>query len=140
MPASVSVRSIGGRYTTRIDSGRHTIVADEPAPCGDDAGPSPYELLLAALGACTSMTLLMYARRHGWPLDIVHIELSQGREHASDGEDPDDDGKLIDVIHRSIRLEGELTTDQRARLAEIAQRCPVQKTLNAPPVVIDSVE
>jgi putative redox protein len=140
VPGSVSVRSIGGRYTTRIDSSHHTIVADEPPPAGDDAGPSPYELLLSALGACTSMTLLMYARRQGWPLDVVHIELTHEREHASDGEDWEGEGGLIDVIHRSIRLEGELTSDQRERLAEIARRCPVHKTITSPLVIVDDVE
>ena len=137
--ASVSVRSIGDRHTTRIEADGHTIVADEPPPAGDDLGPSPYELLLAALGACTSMTLLMYARHRGWPLEQVHIELSHERVHAEDCAECEQDGKRIELVRRSIRLEGDLDEDQRERLAYIATRCPVHKTLEHPPTILDEV-
>lgn len=137
--ATISVRSVGGRYSTRIEGEGHAFVADEPAPSGDDLGPSPYELLLAALGACTSMTLLMYARRNGWPLEQVHIELSHDRMHADDCAECEQEGGRVEVIRRSIRLEGDLNAEQRERLAYIATRCPVHKTLANPPTIIDEV-
>ena len=84
MSATVLGRSVGGRYTTQLTTSHHAIISDEPAPDGDDLGPTPYELLLSALGACTSMTLLMYARRKGWPLEDVHVELTHDRLHAAD--------------------------------------------------------
>ena len=138
--ATISVRSVGDRYTTRIEADGHIIVADEPAPVGDDLGPNPYELLLAALGACTSMTLLMYARRKGWPLDEVHIELSHERVHAKDCAECEQEGGRVEVVRRHIRLEGDLDDEQRERLAYIATRCPVHKTLTTPPTIIDTVE
>ena len=140
MTTTVSITSTGDRYTTRILSERHSLVADEPAPVGDDLGPNPYELLLAALGACTSMTLLMYARRTGWKLDRVHVELSHDRVHAKDCEECEQADGRVEVIRRHIRLEGDLNAEQRERLAYIATRCPVHKTLSAPPTIIDDVD
>jgi putative redox protein len=137
--ASVLLRSVGSRYTTQVTTQHHAVIADEPAPGGDDLGPTPYELLLAALGACTSMTMLMYARRLGWPLEQVQIELTHEREHAQDCEDCEDGSSRLEVIHRKIRLEGQLSTEQRAKLGEIARRCPVHKTLATPPEVRDEV-
>jgi putative redox protein len=139
MATTVLGRSVGERYTTQIVTAHHAIVSDEPAPAGDDLGPTPYELLLAALGSCTSMTLLMYARRKGWPLHEVQMELTHDRVHAQDCEDCEDDGSAprIERIRRQIVLVGPLTAEQQARLHEIAERCPVQRTLNAPPRVED---
>ena len=137
--ATVQVESVGDGYITHITSERHSVIADEPPPPGDDLGPSPYELLLAALGACTSMTLLMYARRKGWPLDRVRIDLSHERVHAEDCEQCEQSEGRVEVIHRSIRLEGDLDTEQRERLAYIATRCPVHKTLLESPTSIDDV-
>ena len=141
--ATVFGRSVGDRYTAQITSDRHSVIADEPAPEGDDLGPSPYELLLAALGACTSMTLLMYARRKGWPLEQVQVqvqvELTHDRVHARDCEECEGEDGRVEVIRRSIVLEGDLDAEQRERLAEIATRCPVHKTLSAAPVIIDEV-
>jgi len=136
---TVLLRSVGDRYTTQITTSHHTVVADEPAPAGDDLGPNPYELLLAALGACTSMTLLMYARRVGWPLTGVQIELTHERVHPEDCEDCESPGSLIEIIRRNIRLEGDLTGEQRKKLAEIARKCPVHKTLATAPQVLDEV-
>jgi putative redox protein len=137
--ASVLLRSVGDRYTTQVTTQHHAVISDEPSPDGDDLGPTPYELLLAALGACTSMTLLMYARRLGWPLQNVQIELTHERRHAEDCEDCEDPGARLEVIRRSIRLEGDLTSEQRSRLAEIARKCPVHRTLVASPEVIDEL-
>lgn len=137
--AGVLLRSVGSRYTTQVTTEHHTVIADEAEPDGDDLGPTPYELLLAALGACTSMTLLMYARRLGWPLEEVQVELTHERQHARDCEDCEGDDTRLDVIHRRIRLEGQLSADQRGKLLEIAQRCPVHKTLVAAPEVLDEL-
>jgi putative redox protein len=137
MATTVLGRSVGQRYTTQITSQHHAIVADEPAPEGDDLGPTPYELLLSALGACTSMTLLMYARRKGWPLREVQVELTHDRVHAQDCVDCEDDGSRIELIRRQVVLVGPLTAEQRERLQEIATRCPVHRTLLAPPRIED---
>ncbi|RMD48801.1 MAG: OsmC family protein [Alphaproteobacteria bacterium] len=116
-------------FLQHIRAGRHALTADEPASVGGtDLGPSPYQLLTAALGACTAMTIRMYARRKGWPLAGVEVDVSHERQHAADcggGE-----GCRIDVFRRVIRLEGDLDEAQRARLAEIADRCPVHRTLS----------
>lgn len=135
---SVTVLS-GENYRTRIVARGHELVADEPAGIGDDAGPNPYELLLAALGACTSMTLLMYARRKGWPLDGVTIELSHDRVYTDDSENCDDSKALVDRIERKIQLHGPLSDEQRQRLGYIATRCPLDKTLSSAPRIVDHV-
>lgn len=135
---TVLLRNVGDTYTTQITTERHAFFADEPSPVGDDQGPTPYELLLGALGSCTSMTLLMYARRKGWPLTGVQIELAHGRDHARDCEDCEEATSSLETIERRIHLEGELSDEQRERLMEIAKRCPVHKTLAAAPRVFDS--
>lgn len=115
-----------------VTAGRHTLVADEPvAAGGEDAGPDPYALLLSALGACTAMTLRIYADRKQWPLGEVRVELSHSREHAADCVGCEDPGSKVDVITRRLHLSGPLDAAQVARLAEIARKCPVHKTLTA---------
>jgi putative redox protein len=109
----------------------HRFVADEPAGVGQDAGPTPYEFLLAALGGCTSMTLLMYARRKGIPLESVRIRLRDSRIHVADCADCESREGHITEIARDIELRGPLNTEQRNRLLEIAAKCPVHKTLAA---------
>jgi len=123
-------------YTSTVYAGRHELIADEPASVGgDDQGPTPYDLLLASLGACTAMTLRMYAARKGLPLDGVIVQLRHDRIHASDCETCEtQDGKL-DRIQREIQLQGALDTAQRARLLEIAERCPVHRTLQSEIVI-----
>jgi putative redox protein len=128
---TVTVRSTAG-LRQKIVAGRHALVADEPvAAGGEDAGPDPYSLLLAALGACTAMTLRLYAARKGWPLDGVSVELTHSREYAADCVGCDDPGAKVDVITRRLRVTGALDAMQVARLAEVARRCPVHKTLAA---------
>lgn len=125
----VIARSATG-LQVEVNDGRHLFVADEPIPIGDDAGPSPYDLLLAALGACTVMTLHMYARRKGWALHSVETRLSTRKAHAADFETCETDPNAhIDLIERELVLRGELDPEQRARLIEIADKCPVHRSL-----------
>jgi putative redox protein len=107
-----------GKFGTEIDLGPHHLVADEPvAAGGDDTGPAPHDFLLAALGSCTAMTVKMYAERKGWAIRAVDVKLTQGKV----------DG--VHVIHREVHFDGELDDEQLARLLEIANKCPVHKTL-----------
>jgi putative redox protein len=125
----VIVSSQGG-LRQEIWAGGHTLTADEPRDLGgEDAGPSPYELLLGALGACTSMTLLMYARRKGWPLDQVEVRLRHDRIHAADCAECEAKEGWLDAIEKEIVVAGALTPEQVERLGEIAHRCPVNQTL-----------
>lgn len=126
---AVIVRSLKN-YQVEILSGQHSFIADEPAEIGDDAGPDPYVLLLASLGACTVITLHMYARRKQWPLERVEVSLSTYRIHARDCEDCISNGDShVDIIESQLKIFGPLDGDQRARLAEISERCPVHRSL-----------
>lgn len=118
-------------YTNRVAARSHSLLADEPTRVGgQDAGPNPYEYLLAALGACTSMTLRMYAQRKQWPVDKISVELRHERVHAKDCEDCDNTASKIDRFECVLEIVGEsLTDEQRQRLLEIASRCPVHRTL-----------
>ena len=117
----------------------HTLITDEPVEAGgDDAGPDPYTLLLAALGPCTSMTVMLYARRKAWPVKRVIVRLRQRRVHAKDCQDCGEDAEgFIHRIERAVSFEGELTTEQLDRLMEIALKCPVHKTLSSKIVIAD---
>jgi putative redox protein len=129
---TVTVTEAGsGTYTQQITLGHHGLVADEPRPIGDDAGPTPYDLLLAALGSCTSMTVRMYADRKGWPLEGVRVTLRHSRIHAEDCATCETTNGWIDHIDRGIELTGELDDSQRERLLQIADRCPVHQTLTS---------
>ena len=120
------------RYYTEIDAHGHALVADEPESMGGGAlGPSPYELLTAALGACTAMTLRMYADHKKWPLEEVDVQLRHRKIHAKDCAECEDKTGKVDLIERDIELIGELSDEQRQRLLEIADKCPVHKTLHA---------
>jgi len=114
-----------------IVSGKHRWRADEPAPFGTDTGPSPYDLLLAALGACTSMTLRMYAHNKGMDLKRITIRLRHFRIHADDCRDCETKEGLLDRIDREIELTGNLDEAQKLRLLEIAERCPIHRTLKS---------
>jgi uncharacterized OsmC-like protein len=126
----VIVRGNTHGLAQEIWAGHHRLLADEPLDAGgSDTGPSPYDLLLAALGACTSMTITLYARRNQWPLDEVTVRLRHSRIYASDcAECETKEGKL-DQIERDVELVGALNSAQRAKLLEISMRCPVHRTL-----------
>ncbi|HZP12716.1 MAG TPA: OsmC family protein [Nevskiaceae bacterium] len=110
----------------------HNFVADEPVSSGGgDAGPNPYDLLISALGACTSMTVSMYARKKGWPLDAVTVRLHHTKVCANDCADCETKDGMIDRIHRAIELHGDLNEEQRTRLLAIANKCPVHRTLTS---------
>jgi putative redox protein len=133
-PSEGTVRvteTASGSYTQQITVGRHLLLSDEPRPIGDDAGPTPYDLLLAALGACTSMTVRMYADRKGWPLERVRVTLRHSRIHAKDCADCETTKEWIDHIDRDVELAGDLDDTQRQRLLDIAERCPVHQTMTS---------
>ena len=122
----------GQHFQVQISAGHHELMADEPLDIGEDAGPTPYDFLLSALGACTVMTLEMYAQRKLWPLTGVEIRLSTYKVYARDCEDCSSEaGARVDIIERQITLEGDLSIEQRARLLEIADKCPVHRTLTS---------
>ena len=128
--ADVIVRGSAAGFAQEIFVGLHRLSADEPrAAGGTDTGPSPYDLLLAALGSCTSMTVAMYARRKGWPLEQVTVRLRHSKIYASDCAECETKEGKIDRIERDIELAGPLTETQRMRLLEIAEKCPVHRTL-----------
>jgi putative redox protein len=118
-------------YQVDISNGRLSWRADEPVDVGgDDTGPSPYELLLGALAACTCLTIAMYARRKGMAFDSVSAQFTYDKVHADDCAFCDDDATgYIDTVSSQIFIEGTFTDDERTRLTEIATRCPVHKTL-----------
>jgi uncharacterized OsmC-like protein/alpha-beta hydrolase superfamily lysophospholipase len=132
-PGLVTVRETGqGRFQQEVSAGAHRLLADEPvAAGGGDSGPNPYDLLLAALGACTAMTLRLYAERKALPLDRVTVKLRHDKIHAEDCATCETKEGMIDHIERGIVLEGELDAATRARLLEIADKCPVHRTLTS---------
>jgi uncharacterized OsmC-like protein/alpha/beta superfamily hydrolase len=128
----VVVRTEDG-YRTEVQANGHHLVADEPLRAGGtNAGPTPYELLASALGACTSMTLRMYADRKGWPLEAVEVRLAHEKNHCEDCAESEGAGGRIDRFTSEISLEGQLDDDQRERMLQIADRCPVHRTLKTP--------
>lgn len=136
------VTAVTGRegFRTEIGVRAHTLLADEPESVGGtDAGPTPYDLLASALGACTTMTLQMYARRKGWPLSEAVARLRHSRVYSQDQERDPDQPQWLDRMDREIELVGDLTAEQRIRLLEIADRCPVHLTLEAGVVVRTSL-
>ena len=137
---NVLVAEKNQRFTRNVITDDHHWLADEPAKVGgDNFGPDPYELLLASLGACTSMTMRMYANRKKWPVEDIYVSLRHERKHSDDCEGCSEAEKResrMDVLYRDVRIEGaSLTDEQRDRLLEIADKCPVHKTLENNPVI-----
>ncbi len=123
-PGQVIVSEKGVKYANKVEASGHELICDEPvADGGANAGPQPFEYVLAGLGACTSMTVRMYADRKGWPLKNVSVRVTMEKIDAPDGK-----GK-IDRIVRAITLDGDLDAEQRARMIQIAEHCPVHKFL-----------
>ena len=119
-----------GRFQQAVSASGHHWFVDEPTDVGGlDTGPTPYDLLLSGLGACTAMTIRLYAERKKWPLGRVRVRLTHGRTHELDCEHCDEEDARLETITREVTLEGELDADQRARLLEMAERCPVHRTL-----------
>jgi uncharacterized OsmC-like protein len=130
-PGEVVVRG-GESLLQDVLAGPHRFWADEPVTQGGTGrGPNPYDLLLSALGTCTSMTLGLYARRKGWPLQGVTVRLRHSRAHAEDCRECETKDVRVERIEREIALVGPLTEEQRTRLLEIADRCPVHRTLTS---------
>jgi uncharacterized OsmC-like protein len=135
-PREVVVHGSARGFAQGIAVADHRLVADEPvAVGGTDTGPGPYDLLLAALGACTSMTLGLYARRKQWPLEAVTVRLRHAKIHAADCDTCETKEGMLDRIERDVELHGALDQEQRARLLEIANKCPVHRTLASEIVV-----
>ncbi len=133
---SVVVRGSPAGFAQRIVTGLHRMASDEPvAAGGTDTGPSPYDFLLAALGSCTSITVGMYARRKGWPLEEVTVNLRHAKIHASDCAECETKEGMLDRIERDIHFAGSLTNEQRSKLLEIANKCPVHRTLTSEIVI-----
>jgi uncharacterized OsmC-like protein len=128
-------------FAQLLTASGQSLVADEGAEeGGTDLGPDPYQLLLWALGACTAMTLQMYARRKNYPLEEVAVEVEQGHAYAEDCKECNESHAKIETMHRRIVLRGPLSDAQRDDLLRVAERCPVHKTLQTFPKVIDSIE
>jgi uncharacterized OsmC-like protein len=131
-PREVVVHGSAKGFAQEIAVGGHRLVADEPAAAGGtDTGVGPYDLLLAALGSCTSMTVGLYARRKQWPLESVQVRLRHAKVHAADCEDCETKAAMLDQIECEVELVGPLDAEQRARLLDIAIKCPVHRTLTS---------
>lgn len=132
MVRKVTVDDGAVRYSQTITAGRHVLRGDEPVDAGgSDTGPNPYELLLAALGSCASITVRMYADRKQWPLEGVHVELSYSGAHAEDSAVCDTETRMITDIEMELSFVGDLSQQQLQRLLEIANKCPVHRTLTS---------
>ena len=130
--SQVIVRGNATGFAQEIQIGSHRLTGDEPVSSGGtDTGPSPYDRLLAALGSCTSMTISLYARRKGWPLEEVTVLLSHSKIYAADCAECETREGKIDRIEREIKMTGQLTAEQRSKLMEIADKCPVHRTLTS---------
>ena len=131
-PADVVVRGDATGFLQEVVSGNHHLRADEPVSVGgSDAAPGPYDYLLIALGVCTSMTVGLYARRKQFPLENITVSLRHSRIHAQDCEECETKEGMLDRIDTYIELTGSLTVEQRAKLIEIAGKCPVHRTLKS---------
>lgn len=131
-PPDVIVRGNAHGFLQKIEAGGHRLEADEPVSIGGSgAAPDPYEYLLAGLGACTSMTVGLYARRSKWPLEEVIVGLRHSRVHAKDCAECETASGMLDRIDVEVEVTGPLSDEQRAKLLEIAHKCPVHRTLKS---------
>jgi len=130
--AHVVVRGGANNFRQEITAGKHHFIADEPVSAGGgDAGPDPYDYLLAALGVCTSMTMGFYARRNRLPLENITVSLSHSRIYAADCGECETKEGMLDRIDVEVDLTGPLTAEQHAKLMQVAARCPVHRTLTS---------
>jgi len=128
----VIVRGDAKGFAQKVEIGPYQVTADEPVSYGGtDSGPSPYDLILAALGSCTSMTIGLYARKRSWPVEKISVSLWHSKIHAKDCDDCETKDGRIDRIEMEIHLDGSLTDEQRAKLMEVAGKCPVHQTLTS---------
>jgi putative redox protein len=135
-PRTIVVHGTAAGFAQQIAIGQHRLTADEPLSVGGtDTGPNPYDLLLAALGSCTSMTVAMYARRKRWPLESVTVRLSHSKVHTVDCAEAETKAGMLDHVHRDVAFSGPLSDEQRARLLDIASKCPVHRTLDSEIVI-----
>ncbi|MEO1012931.1 MAG: bifunctional alpha/beta hydrolase/OsmC family protein [Bacteroidota bacterium] len=133
----VASLSVEDGFTTPMKVGNHYLTADEPLDVGgNDFGPSPYELVSAGLSACTAMTIQMYVKRKGWPLEHVEVHTSYSKDHLQDCENCESDNAKIDTFHREVKLQGDLDEKQKTRIMQIADKCPVHRTLHSETQVI----
>jgi len=131
-PGHVIVHGTATGFAQEVEIDSHELYADEPVSYGGtDTGPSPYDLLLAALGSCTSMTIGFYARKRRWPLENITVSLRHSKIHAIDCEECETKEGRIDRIELDVQLTGSLSAEQRTKLIEIAERCPVHQTLTS---------
>ncbi|WOE74128.1 bifunctional alpha/beta hydrolase/OsmC family protein [Alterisphingorhabdus coralli] len=132
----VMVESAGGKFSQRVTAGAHSFIADEPVSFGgSNLGPTPYDLLLAGLGSCTTMTIQMVAKREKIPLEHVSVTVRHKRCHSEDCQEAGEGRPRIEIIERDLKFTGDLDEAQRARLLEIADKCPVHRTLEADPII-----
>jgi len=135
-PQVIVQETTAGRYTQEITIGLHTLTGDEPSNYGgNDLGPSPYDFLLTALGTCTSMTVRMYATLKKFPLEKITVKLSHNKIHVEDCKDCENEKAFLDQIDVVIELEGNLSDEQRNKLLEIANKCPVHRTLTSKTII-----
>lgn len=126
------IARMGSGLRTEVTANGYALVADEPVAFGGtDTGPTPYDYLLAALGSCTAMTVRMYADHKGWPLESVLVRMKHGKIHAKDCEECETENGRVDRIELELELEGPLEEQQRQRLVEVSEKCPVHRTLDS---------